>query len=234
MPAFIDANGDNIFAGEAGDQRLQHAAAGLLATLKDTLLLYIPGFNGYRRLQAGSYAPTRIAWGRNNRSVVVRVPGVRRQGEASGASHVWRRRQSLLRARRRAGRNARRLRRPAMAPPPPVEGNAYNVPLAATCRTIWTMRSRISSGRTSSGACSDPELRRIFAEIKREELKAFDNEITPLERSTYLSAEFVALARLLPVWFGMVRITAQIDGQRFDLGQGCRRLCRATIMARLR
>jgi glutamine synthetase len=69
--------GRQHFAGEAGDQRLQHAAAGLLATLKDTLLLYIPGFNGYRRLQPGSYAPTRIAWGRNNRSVVVRVPGVR-------------------------------------------------------------------------------------------------------------------------------------------------------------
>ena len=30
------------------------------------------------------------------------------------------------------------------------------------------------------------DLQRIFAEIKREELKAFDNEITPLERSTYL------------------------------------------------
>ena len=33
---------------------------------------------------------------------------------------------------------------------------------------------------------TSPELRKIFAEIKREELKAFDNEITPLERSTYL------------------------------------------------
>lgn len=180
----LDANGENIFAGEAGDRRLQHAAAGLLATLKDTLLLYIPGFNGYRRLQPGSYAPTRIAWGRNNRSVVVRVPASddrarRLEHRMSGAdANPYFVLAGVL------GGMLEGLET-AMAPPPPVEGNAYNVPLP---QLSDDMDDAIEDFERSDfiRRLFGPELRRIFAEIKREELKAFDNEITPLERSTYL------------------------------------------------
>ncbi|MEQ8307827.1 MAG: glutamine synthetase family protein [Hoeflea sp.] len=182
--SILNADGENIFAGEAGDQRLQHAAAGLLATLKDTLLLYIPGFNGYRRLQPGSYAPTRIAWGRNNRSVVVRVPASddkarRLEHRMSGAdANPYFVLAGVL------GGMLEGLEA-AMAPPPPVEGNAYNVPLP---QLSDDMDDAIEDFERSDfiRRLFGPELRRIFAEIKREELKAFDNEITPLERSTYL------------------------------------------------
>jgi glutamine synthetase len=70
-------------------------------------------------------------------------------------------------------------------PPPPVEGNAYNVPLP---QLSDDMDDAIEDFERSDfiRRLFGPELRRIFAEIKREELKAFDNEITPLERSTYL------------------------------------------------
>ncbi len=50
------------------------AAAGLLATMADTALFYVPSYNGFRRLVPGSYAPTGISWGYDNRSVAVRVP----------------------------------------------------------------------------------------------------------------------------------------------------------------
>jgi glutamine synthetase len=151
--SILDAKGDNIFAGEAGDQRLQHAAAGLLATLKDTLLLYIPGFNGYRRLQPGSYAPTRIAWGRNNRSVVVRVPASddkarRLEHRMSGAdANPYFVLAGVLGGMLEGlenGNGCRRRRWRAM----PTTCRCRNFP------TIWTMRSRISNGPISSGACS--------------------------------------------------------------------------------
>jgi glutamine synthetase len=75
--------------------------------------------------------------------------------------------------------------RTAMAPPPPVEGNAYNVPLP---QLSDDMDDAIEDFERSDfiRRLFGPELRKIFAEIKREELVAFDNEITPLERSTYL------------------------------------------------
>lgn len=182
--SLLDAKGENHFAGPDGDVRLQHAAAGLLSSLKDTLLFYIPSFNGYRRLQPGSYAPTRIAWGRNNRSVAVRVPASedkakRLEHRMSGAdSNPYFVLAGIL-AGILDGLEAGRL------PPPPVEGNAYNVPLP---QLSDDMDDAIEDFQRSDfirryfGA----DLRRIFAEIKRAELAAFDNEITPLERSTYL------------------------------------------------
>ncbi|AKI00759.1 glutamine synthetase [Hoeflea sp. IMCC20628] len=180
----LDANGDNIFAGEAGDVLLQHAAAGLLATLKDTLLLYIPGFNGYRRLQPGSYAPTRIAWGRNNRSVVVRVPASedkarRLEHRMSGAdANPYFVLAGVLGGMLEGIENG-------IMPPPAVEGNAYNVPLP---QLSDDMDDAIEDFEQSDfvSRLFGTELQKIFADIKREELKAFDNEITPLERSTYL------------------------------------------------
>ena len=45
-----------------------------LNTMREAAILFVPTFNGFRRLQPGSYAPTRVAWGRNNRSVAVRIP----------------------------------------------------------------------------------------------------------------------------------------------------------------
>ena len=180
----IDEHGDNIFAGEAGDVKLQHAAAGLLSTLKDTLLFYIPGFNGYRRLQAGSYAPTRIAWGRNNRSVAVRVPASddkakRLEHRMSGADANPYLVLAGVLGGMLEGMEEGRL------PPPAVEGNAYDVPLPQLSDDMDDAIEDFERSdfiRRLVGA----DFRHIFAEIKREELKAFDNEITPLERSTYL------------------------------------------------
>ncbi|MAZ82083.1 MAG: glutamine synthetase [Hoeflea sp.] len=180
----LDENGDNIFAGEEGDKRLQHAAAGLLSTLKDTLLFYIPSFNGYRRLQAGSYAPTRIAWGRNNRSVAVRVPASdekarRLEHRMSGADANPYFVLAGVLGGMLEGIEAGKM------PPPAVEGNAYNVPLPQLSDDMDDAIEDFERSdfiRRYFGA----ELRRIFGEIKRAELVAFDNEITPLERSTYL------------------------------------------------
>jgi glutamine synthetase len=48
---------------------------GMLATLLDSLLLFCPNANSYRRFQANSYAPLAPTWGVDNRTVSLRVPG---------------------------------------------------------------------------------------------------------------------------------------------------------------
>lgn len=182
--SLVDKDGVNYFAGPQGDERLQHAAAGLLSTLKDTLLFYIPSFNGYRRLQPGSYAPTRIAWGRNNRSVAVRVPASedkarRLEHRMSGAdANPYFVLAGILGGILEGLEAGRR-------PPPPVEGNAYNIPLP---QLSDDMDDAIEDFERSDfiRRLLGSDLRKIFAEIKKAELAAFDNEITPLERSTYL------------------------------------------------
>ncbi|NER65491.1 glutamine synthetase [Pseudomonas sp. MAFF212427] len=75
--SLADAAGSNLFASEdkAGTPLLRQAVGGMLAHLLDSLLLFCPNANSYRRFQANSYAPLAPTWGVDNRTVSLRVPG---------------------------------------------------------------------------------------------------------------------------------------------------------------
>ncbi len=49
--------------------------AGVLATLEEFTLLYAPNINSDKRFAAGSFAPTAVAWGIDNRTCAVRLVG---------------------------------------------------------------------------------------------------------------------------------------------------------------
>ncbi|CAN5123394.1 gamma-glutamylethanolamide synthetase GlnA4 [soil metagenome] len=49
--------------------------AGVLATMADFTLFYAPNINSYKRFAEGSFAPTTIGWGRDNRTCAVRLVG---------------------------------------------------------------------------------------------------------------------------------------------------------------
>ena len=61
-----------------GDQRTpayDQFIAGILATMRDFTLLYAPNINSYKRFAGGSFAPTTVAWGLDNRTCAVRLVG---------------------------------------------------------------------------------------------------------------------------------------------------------------
>ncbi|MGX1882015.1 glutamine synthetase family protein [Streptomyces sp. NPDC055287] len=73
-----DANGRNVMADDASDGMspvMRHFLAGQLAALRDFSLLYAPNINSYKRFQPGSFAPTAVAWGHDNRTCSLRVVG---------------------------------------------------------------------------------------------------------------------------------------------------------------
>ncbi len=49
--------------------------AGVLASMADFTLLFAPNINSYKRFADGSFAPTAIAWGEDNRTCAVRLVG---------------------------------------------------------------------------------------------------------------------------------------------------------------
>ena len=49
--------------------------AGLLATLRELSLFHAPNINSYKRFADGSFAPTAVAWGLDNRTCALRVVG---------------------------------------------------------------------------------------------------------------------------------------------------------------
>ena len=76
--SLADADGTNAMAGdlEGGmSEVMRHFLAGQLAALRDFSLLYAPNINSYKRFQPGSFAPTAVAWGQDNRTCALRVVG---------------------------------------------------------------------------------------------------------------------------------------------------------------
>ena len=72
-----DKSGQNVFAekpGEGWTATLLHALGGLRATMGESMLVFAPHLNSWRRFANQSYAPVSTSWGVNNRSVALRVP----------------------------------------------------------------------------------------------------------------------------------------------------------------
>jgi glutamine synthetase len=69
-------DGDVVFDSESGRTPVFDGfVAGVLATLREFTLLYAPNINSYKRFAPGSFAPTKVAWGEDNRTCSVRVVG---------------------------------------------------------------------------------------------------------------------------------------------------------------
>jgi glutamine synthetase len=72
------ASGDPVFAGsrEHGvSETFEHFLAGQVAGLRELSYFFAPNINSYKRYQAGSFAPTAVMWGIDNRTCSLRVVG---------------------------------------------------------------------------------------------------------------------------------------------------------------
>src|SRR3954447_18461942 len=66
-------DGSPLFADEPAD--FQRFLAGQLAHLRELTLMHAPNVNSYKRFASESFAPTVVAWGRDNRTCALRVVG---------------------------------------------------------------------------------------------------------------------------------------------------------------
>ncbi len=75
--SLLDDAGRNVFQeaveGQWNDAIL-HALGGLRATMAESMLVFAPHANSWRRFASQSYAPVSPTWGVNNRSVALRIP----------------------------------------------------------------------------------------------------------------------------------------------------------------
>ena len=79
--SLYDEDGNNAFAGpmdevlgiDAGPA-LRHAIGGLVATSAESMAIFAPNANSYRRFQPGMFVPVSPSWGVNNRSPGLRIP----------------------------------------------------------------------------------------------------------------------------------------------------------------
>ena len=83
--SFVDPEGSTVFSdGTAAplpgtqarpSETFRHAVGGMLAHARELSMLFAPNPNSYKRYVEGTFAPTRIAWSYDNRTVGFRVVG---------------------------------------------------------------------------------------------------------------------------------------------------------------
>jgi len=77
--SFRGADGSAVFSDptdELGMSKMfRHFLAGQLTTMRELTLFFAPNINSYKRYVEGSFAPTAVAWGLDNRTCSLRVVG---------------------------------------------------------------------------------------------------------------------------------------------------------------
>lgn len=72
-----NGKGDNVFTEKTPgtwSPNILHALGGLSSTMAESMLVFAPHANSWRRFVSQSYAPVAPTWGVNNRSVALRIP----------------------------------------------------------------------------------------------------------------------------------------------------------------
>lgn len=157
----------------------EHFVAGMLATIPELTLLLAPNVNSYKRFVAGSFAPTSLAWGRDNRTCALRVvghgPSLRVENRIPGGDVN----PYLAIAAMLAG-GLHGIEH-EMALEPPMTGNAYcseSRKLPATLRDAAELFEKSSIARHALG----DEVVDHYSNMARVELEAFDRAVTDWER----------------------------------------------------
>jgi glutamine synthetase len=157
----------------------QRVVAGLLATSAELGLLYAPNINSYKRYQPGSFAPTALRWGRDNRTCALRLVGhelsLRVEHRAPGADVNPYLAIAALIAGALHGIEHRLELEPAF------EGNAYQDYSAP--RVPLTLRDALGLFEASKVArhAFGQEVVEHYSHAARVELKAFDAAVTDWE-----------------------------------------------------
>jgi glutamine synthetase len=176
------ADGSPVMAGEGPhgfSKLMEHWIAGQLATMRELTLFFAPNINSYKRYVDGSFAPTAVAWGIDNRTCALRVVGrgqsLRVENRVPGGDVN----QYLATAALIAGglygiENELELE-------PMLEGNAYGSDKARVPTTLRDAAELFAASEIARSAFGE-EVVEHYLNNARIEQQAYDSAITDWER----------------------------------------------------
>ncbi|HUI61329.1 MAG TPA: glutamine synthetase family protein, partial [Steroidobacteraceae bacterium] len=190
--SLLREDGTNLFAssGKEPNQALRHAIGGLAATMSESMLVFAPTANSYKRFRPECYVPLSPTWGLNNRGVALRIPAdtpenQRVEHRVAGADVN----PYLLAATVLAGMHQGIEQK--IEPGKPVSGNPYRAGACAQAAVLPTNWHEAALAFERSGFLREylgAGFQRLFATTRRAELQSFDHQVTPLEYDWYLTA----------------------------------------------
>lgn len=185
--SLADEQGNNLYASEdpQGTPLLRQSIGGMMATLLDSLAVFCPNANSFRRFQTNSYAPLAKSWGVNNRTVSFRVPG----GPAV-SRHIEHRicgadaNPYLAAAAILAG--IHHGIREQIDPGAAIVGNGYEQ-ASEFLPTDWLTALRALEGSTWAREALGEEFLKVFLAIKKAEYRQFMAEVGEQDWRWYLN-----------------------------------------------
>jgi glutamine synthetase len=155
------------------------------ATMAESMAVFAPNANSYRRFVNQSYAPVAPIWGINNRSVSLRVPS----GPAA-SRHVEHRvagaDANLYLAVATVLAGAELGLRERLDPGPPIEGNGYAQVAGRSLPLTWHEALESASRSAFLRDALGTEFVDVFLAIKRQECARFSAEVSELDFAWYL------------------------------------------------
>lgn len=174
--------GEPVFAGDGADgdsALMRHFLAGQLDCLREFSYLLAPNINSYKRFQPGSFAPTAVAWGRDNRTCALRVvghgPSLRFENRVPGGDVNPYLAVAAVIA---AGLHGLEHRLPLE---PEFHGNAYRSQRPRVPRTLREAAQLFGESKIARDAFGE-EVVRHYRNTAQVELDAYDAAVTDWER----------------------------------------------------
>ncbi len=171
-----------VFAGDGPhgfSPLFEHFVAGQQACLRELSYLYAPNINSYKRYAEGSFAPTAVAWGMDNRTCALRVvghgPSLRVENRLPGGDMNPYLGVSALIA---AGLHGIEHELPLE---PELVGNAYASDAPRVPTTLREAAELFAASDVAARAFG-PEVVAHYANAARVELAAYDSAVTDWER----------------------------------------------------
>jgi glutamine synthetase len=170
-------DGEAAFAGES--DVFKQYLAGQIAALKELAIFVAPTINSYKRFAAGSWAPTTLAWGHDNRTCGFRIvghgPALRTETRIPGGDvNPYLAFAALLAAGLHGIENELEL-------PPPLEGNAYESDSERFPHSLREGIAALEEGTIARQALGD-EVVDHYLNYARTEQRLFDKVVTSYER----------------------------------------------------
>lgn len=183
--SLLDSDGNNVFVGKEGrgSDSLLHAIAGLQTTMGESMLLFAPHANSYRRFVREAFVPLSPCWGYNNRTVALRIPAgaseaLRIEHRVAGADAN----PYLVTAALLAGIDHGLARQ--QPPTAETQGNAYRQIPPSLPRHWLQSLAAFRTAQILPGYLGE-EFCRVFAALKDEELERFQQLISDIEYQWY-------------------------------------------------
>ena len=173
-------DGESAFAGES--ETFRRYLAGQIACARELALFFAPNVNSYKRFAAGSWAPTTLAWGRDNRTCGFRVvghgSGLRVETRIPGGDvNPYLAFAALIASGLHGIEHG-------LEPGPALEGNAYSSEAQRFPATLREAIAALEQGTVARSAFGDDVVDH-YLNYARTEQELFDRVVTCYERERF-------------------------------------------------